>query len=329
MQAHPDQPLEAFYEQIKQGVQQGLEQAKEALAQRGLLEGDTAQQVDDIAQALQQGIEQMSQLSAASNSPTVVAASKEVTASYQSLSTGIIEIQTREGDRVSIALERAVGGSIALYQSIAGDTSTTELSKTVYARNTLQFTLQGDLNEEESQAVNKILKQLDSVSEEFFAGQLQSAAQSLSEFSFNDEYISGLTLDLSRQSTRNLVFSANTITATDSAPAPDAASLDSAPVLDNAQPDPSPADTALARLQQLGESRESQSLFENPNAEVGGLFHQIASFKLAHLPIFKSLQHDTEQLLTHLRQNVQSLLAALPATDSASGVAGTPENQTA
>lgn len=152
--------------------------------------------------ANQQGGSPVEAGSVQSGSQNAVSSNTGVNAGYSSFNSvsesAAIEITTRDGDVVSFNLEQIQasfeGGELS------GDRFGFESSQLAgqYQSGQYSYSIDGELDEGEIQALNDLMIQIESMSEQFFSGDFEAAFQSALELGFDGEEIAGFSVNLSQ-----------------------------------------------------------------------------------------------------------------------------------
>lgn len=105
-----------------------------------------------------------------------------------------IRVRTQEGDLVRLDLRRreSLVASDVSVQSENGAFSSTEVE--VSSRSRLVFSVRGDLNDAELEAIRNVFSQAETVADDFFGGDLQAAFEASSALSFDTEQLSAVSL---------------------------------------------------------------------------------------------------------------------------------------
>ena len=125
--------------------------------------------------------------------------------SFSSLSeSAAIQITTRDGDIVSFNLEQIQ----ASFESgeLSGDRFGFESSQLAgqYQSGQYSYSIDGELDEGEIQALNDLMVQIEGMSEQFFSGDFEAAFQSALELGFDGEEIAGFSVNLSQTSVQQV-----------------------------------------------------------------------------------------------------------------------------
>lgn len=111
-----------------------------------------------------------------------------------------IQVQTQEGDTVTISFNQA---SSASQSSLYVEQGNSQLS--IYQQNTsfqssFSLNIEGDLNEDELQSLSALLDKMSEVSDEFFNGNVKTAFEHAQKVGFDTEQIAAFSLDLNMKS---------------------------------------------------------------------------------------------------------------------------------
>ena len=182
--------------QIRDNIEQGFEQTLEALRQFGQLSNEVFDEISDTYALIQDGLDRID--APTSQSEELSLSSISQSSSYEiqrSLSTSL-QIETAEGDIVTIDLSRNSGAQLsASYQQDVNGYSYSS-SQALYSDSSFQYSVTGDLSEEETNAIKNLVEDVSKVADKFFDGNLQSALKKTRDLNeFGDE-ISSYNLEL-------------------------------------------------------------------------------------------------------------------------------------
>lgn len=258
--------------QAKEGIEQGIGEARDILESLGQLSGEVEQQVDETESLIFQGLQALEQTLFQSQSQPqfragVVpgAASKGVSESgllssqFRQTSEAAIEIVTRDGDRVAVSYSAFIqsASSQQFSSSTTGDASAFSFSSRQQTSTSVafQFSVAGDLDEEELDSINDLLKNMGDIAGQFFQGDVQAAFNSALELGFDSEQLKSFSLDF-QQSTRVQVAQAYQRTEQFSNPP--------ASVQLPASVNPRPAVDVLSQLENLIAQIKEDNIIEEP-----------------------------------------------------------------
>ncbi|MCL6414728.1 DUF5610 domain-containing protein [Aestuariirhabdus sp. Z084] len=209
-----DERLQELYDIGVNAVAEGFAEAREILDQMGVLGGQIAADIDQTFDLFsQQAAAMRDELIPPPGSPDT--STPEIsTQAYQSYFAAEaikversfdFELVTAEGDRVTIS---ASGGAGYAQGSYLGSETDEEGSRSVvasssasYQRGSFAFEVQGDLNEEELEAIDALLSQVNDLSDSFFSGNLDEAFNKALSLGFDSSQITRFELDLSQTRT--------------------------------------------------------------------------------------------------------------------------------
>ncbi|MDO6747284.1 DUF5610 domain-containing protein [Gilvimarinus sp. 1_MG-2023] len=183
------------------GFKKGFNEAKDKLEALNMLNDTVVEDIGKTYQLVTDGIDNFADRYGITQAdqplavePPAQAQAVQGNYEYASAQSFSFEVTTQEGDRVTIQASASRGESASFTQSEAGARySYASVSSSQY-----QLTVQGDLNEEEQLAIESLMGQVNTLADEFFTGDLQTAFDYASELGYNTEQISGFALNLTR-----------------------------------------------------------------------------------------------------------------------------------
>ncbi len=190
-----EEKLQDMLMQARKGVEQGFNDAREILTGLGVFEGKIKDNANQTLDLIQQGLDRMEGKAPADSESLAIAAS-----SHQERSLSL-EIRTQDGDLITLSMEsmRSSSQSASLERNTDGGRFTS--SHQTQARDSIQFSVQGNLDEDEKQALNDLIKKVDHFSDKFFDGNISNILQHASKLGFDEGEIAGFSLSLSQVET--------------------------------------------------------------------------------------------------------------------------------
>lgn len=201
--------LEEMIEQARFGVNQGIDEAIVALGDLQLLDDDLAEGIEKSRVLIATGIDKLSdQLVTPENSPsasnqlspisqTIEYASSSYAASS---SNSDLSITTADGDRVTIsfsALQERYAGEQYNYYSDADSTEFNyQSSISSYKEANFSFSVEGDLDDGEIEAISELIKDIKKIQKAFFNGNIEKAYEQALKLGFDDEQLNSFSLEL-------------------------------------------------------------------------------------------------------------------------------------
>ncbi len=209
----PETQRDEVLQQARAGVEQGFAEARGILDELGVLGGEIAANVDRTYGLIQAGLER---LAAPSDPPPAVqsaAVASLQSLSYETSQTTRIQIETRDGDRVTIDVSRLAGvsrSSIALEGASLSETGAQSLSlratqESRYTSASLAYSVQGELDADEEKAIGQLIKRIDHLSDRFYAGNVQAAFKQAVNLNYDRDELAGFSLSLEQTVSRQAV----------------------------------------------------------------------------------------------------------------------------
>ncbi len=208
--------------QARAGVEQGLAEARDILQGLGVLNGQIADDVDRTEALIFEGLDALA-APAEAPAPTVedgfVTRSGLESVAVQASQSSSVEIRTRDGDVVTIGFSRSFSASQSAAFTEGPDGSAFSVEASASRSAAFSFSVQGELDGDEQEAIEDLLKRIDKVSERFFEGDVQGAFKKAAKLKFDDEELAAFSVDLNASVSRQAV-SAYEVTAANGAALP-------------------------------------------------------------------------------------------------------------
>ena len=195
-----EEEVQVLYDSAVKGVEQGFKEAKDILDNLKVLNGDIATQVQATEDATFAALEKLSpskpaETVSATGGTTSLAAAER----YQRADDFSLTLKTREGDVVKVNFSRSLDAqsSFATVQDGKGNQATrVDLSRT--EKTGYEFSVEGDLNEEEITAIQDLMRDVGQVANDFYGGDVQKAFDQVSNVSFDTKQLASMDLRMSR-----------------------------------------------------------------------------------------------------------------------------------
>lgn len=223
--------LEEMMSQARSGIEKGFSQAREELGKIGMMNDALSEGIDKSYGLIGEGLDKI-QDNLGSPNPTVfgqpaagnvrgAAATYKAQMDYSLSKESSLTIRTRDGDEVNISFaditrfqqshsqtaayasysnngggsgsggsQGSEGGFAGLYQQ--------EDTMSYYRALGFSFSVDGDLDEGEQEAIAKLVQDISELADEFFNGDLDKAWEQAQELGFDSSELSGFSLSMQR-----------------------------------------------------------------------------------------------------------------------------------
>jgi len=178
--------LQQRLDAAREGIDKGFKEATGMLRDMGMLDdelesniADSRNLVEDGLQQLEDGLQPQAQQRVSSGSE---AASLSNTLSLQ--------VITRDGDRVQVNFSQSASAASAWNSSASAQGFSAETG--------WQIDVNGSLDEDEHKALTDLVKDVQSLSEQFFNGDIGAALQSAGELGFSGDELASMSLQLTQ-----------------------------------------------------------------------------------------------------------------------------------
>lgn len=200
--------LQGLLEQARSGVEKGFAEARKILDGMGVLQGKVASDIDDTYQKIQDGFSALDKrfnpsTPASTGNVAVAAYSERFAAKAETFE---MQVTTRDGDRlrISIAQASANWSQSAVAASSDGKTSSLVASSQSGSLQigAWQVSVEGELDDEERGALEKLFSQVQDLSNKFYAGDLSGAFDRAMALEMDGEQLASMTLRLTQTTVR-------------------------------------------------------------------------------------------------------------------------------
>ncbi|MFP5420598.1 MAG: DUF5610 domain-containing protein [Gammaproteobacteria bacterium] len=200
--------LKGLLEQARSGVEKGFAEARKILDGMGVLQGKVASDIDDTYQKIQDGFSDLDKrfnpdAALVGGSTNIAAYSERFAAQAESFD---MEVTTRDGDRLRISIAQAsanwsqsgvVASSNGNGSSVVASSQSGSLQIGAW-----QVSVEGELDDEERAALEKLFGQVQDLSNKFYAGDLSGAFDRAMALEMDGEQLASMSLRLTQTTMR-------------------------------------------------------------------------------------------------------------------------------
>jgi len=291
---------------VRNALQQAVQDSKDVLSNYGKLDAGTEQQINDAVDAI---------LAPPADSAAPVAANNSgVAAAFASIDRSqstSIQIKTREGDIVTIDLTKQSGASVTTAYVASDGAEVSAQQRSRYQSSQVNFSVQGDLNKDERQAIEKVLKKIDKIADKFYSGDVTAAFKKASHLGFNADTLVGVSLSMNTTETTKAISVYKSVGAS-TAPAAAPATV---PATTGTLPD---AAQFAQGVHDVVTDPAAQQVLANPAQSLAKLVESVTQFK-------NDTGHPTAHSLDDLTKALKAILDAVVNLASAPAPASLPQ----
>jgi len=196
-----EENIQKLYDRAMKGVEKGFREAKEILNGLGVLNGKIAQ---DVAKTEELTFEKLRALSPDQRMASDLV-SMSVAQRFERADSFELNVTTKEGDQVRIRFDRSE--SFQAGMSVAADgkgnsAMVFDMSRTQSSG--FSFSVEGNLNADEIDAIQNLIRDVSQLSDEFFNGNVQRAFEQAGQLSLDSSQLSAFDLSLTRTEVRSM-----------------------------------------------------------------------------------------------------------------------------
>jgi hypothetical protein len=189
-----DERLQQLYDAAVSGVAQGFKEARDILDHLELLQGGIKTQVDETEQKTFAALAEIAPGGRESRARAVLGGAER----YRNSEDMSLRLLTREGDEVTIRFsrdQRYAAGFAAGADAQGNAAAWMDVSRSESTR--YQFTVQGELDGAEIDALQQMVRDIAGVADEFFNGDVQKAFAQSADIHFDATQLRSMELNLS------------------------------------------------------------------------------------------------------------------------------------
>ncbi|MEH6811424.1 MAG: DUF5610 domain-containing protein [Motiliproteus sp.] len=190
--------IQKLYEQAVKGIEQGFSEAKDILKDMNLLSDDIEATIDTTIDLTMQKIDALNPAPVdkfeGPTSTSMLAAER-----YSESESFSLKLRTQDGDKVVIKFDSASSyeSSFGAYNDGEGN-SATSFSIDRSESSNFKFSVKGELDEGEIDAIQNLIKDVSLIADDFFDGDIQAAFDQASEFQMDKTELASMHLKLTQ-----------------------------------------------------------------------------------------------------------------------------------
>jgi len=187
-------------EQARQGVEKGFNDAKEILEGLGVFKGDIADNANKTYDLLQQGLDKI-----AANIESGASIVEGLFGSGNQLATDKstlfqqsfnFELTTKDGDKITININKLEASHESAFITESENQSQLGHSSTTLSQSGYSIAIDGQLDDEEVAAIDKLLSEVTEVANNYFSGDTQAALDKVTSLGYNSSEIASYSLSM-------------------------------------------------------------------------------------------------------------------------------------
>ncbi|MGE6791847.1 DUF5610 domain-containing protein [Pseudomonas guineae] len=200
--------LQKFLDQAREGVEKGFAEARKILDGMGVLQGKVASDIDDTYQKIQDGFSGLSQrfnpdAALVEGSSSIAAYSERFAAQAETFE---MSVTTRDGDRLRISIAQASANwsqsGVVASSNGQGSSAVASSQSGSLQIGAWQISVEGELDDEERGALEKLFGQVQELSNKFYAGDLSGAFDRAMALEMDGEQLASMSLRLTQTTVR-------------------------------------------------------------------------------------------------------------------------------
>lgn len=192
------------------GFNKGFNEAKKQIEGLGLLTAETAAEIEDTYDRVNNGIEQLrSTINNRSNNLSIDEVSNlnrvDFAVDHSQNESFSLQLITQDGDAVSIEISRQSYSEFSASRQQSNSSLSFNLNQSNSSSSSFSLNVTGQLDEGELAAINQLLTSVDDIASDFYQGNVNEAFQKTLDLEFDSSEFKRLDLDLQRTSKTNAI----------------------------------------------------------------------------------------------------------------------------
>jgi hypothetical protein len=201
-----DADLDRMYQAAVSGVEKGFKEATEILEKLNMLTEDTSATIDQTKDLT---FEALAAIAPTASTEDVAATSSQTSISaaerYSKAESFSMEVMTQEGDKVSIYFDSEASITASLGAYTDGESSAVSYGIDRNASSNFSFSVEGDLNEEELDALTSLIQDINLIAEDFYSGDVQDAFNQAAELEMDKSQLMNLNVTMTQSTSYSAV----------------------------------------------------------------------------------------------------------------------------
>jgi hypothetical protein len=197
-----DADLDRMYQAAVSGVEKGFKEATKILKDLDMLSPEISATID---QTKEMTFEALAGLAPTSDSAPIKETSISAAERYAKAESFSMDVMTQEGDKISInfSSEASITASLGAYSD--GDSSAVSFGIERNASSNYSFSVEGDLNEEELDALTSLIQDINLIAEDFYSGDVQDAFEQAAELEMDKSQLMNLNVTMTQSASYSAV----------------------------------------------------------------------------------------------------------------------------
>lgn len=185
-------------DEAEKGIEQGIDDARRTLKRLGLDSEEIEQRIQQTRALLDDGLESLRKNAPATEPQATapVLTQSSLSQTSQSRNSFSLSVQTRDGDLVILDIINQQGQTLDYQKTSSSGGVFVQLSAASVSTSSLQFSVQGELDEGERAALQKLVDDVSRLANEFFQGDIDQAVKQGLSLGFDAKELEGFSLNL-------------------------------------------------------------------------------------------------------------------------------------
>lgn len=197
-----DADLDRMYQAALSGVEKGFQEATEILKDLEMLTPEISATIDETKDLTFEALAGL-----APTTETVPSRQTSISAAerYSKSESFSMDVMTREGDKVSIRFNSEASQTASLGAYADDNSSALSFGLERSASSSYSFSVEGDLNEDELEALTTLIQDINLIAEDFYGGDVQDAFEQATELEMDKSQLMNLNVTMTQSASYSAV----------------------------------------------------------------------------------------------------------------------------
>jgi Domain of unknown function (DUF5610) len=200
---------QSMLQQAREGIAQGFAEAREILSALPQMTDEINMQINETEDLIFKGLDNLYSapidMQKQHKPGQLMSESASLSSQFKQSNQATIEIVTRDGDQVEVSYSAFMqaASNQSYSQNQQGFSASSEFSSASSV--SFEFSVQGEIDADEQQAINELLNEVGDLAQQFFNGDVQAAFNAAMELGFDSRELKSFALDFRQSSSMEVV----------------------------------------------------------------------------------------------------------------------------
>ncbi len=200
-----DAEIDRMYQDALSGVEKGFKEATKILKDLDMLSPEIKDTINETKKLTDQALAELAPNQALVPAYSVRETSISAAERYAKSESFSMDVMTKEGDKVSIRFNSEASQTASLGAYSDGNSSAVSFGLERSASSSYSFSVEGDLNEDELEALTTLIQDINLIADDFYSGDVQDAFNQATELEMDKSQLMNLNVTMTQSTSYSAV----------------------------------------------------------------------------------------------------------------------------